>query len=320
VLGRRTARPVHDPWRYQDVVLEDERTAGGTVARTATVFLTGRECPWRCVMCDLWRFTTEADTPRGAIPAQIEAARRSFASDSVTHLKLYNADSFFDPRAVPEDDYDDIAAALTGLEQVIVESHPTLIGPRMDRFLDALDRHRGPEAAPSLEVAMGLETAHPVALERLHKRMTVDDFSAAAARLAGRGVSLRVFLLIFPPFVPNGEQDRWLRHSLDVAYFSGASVVSLVPTRPGNGALEALAEQGLFRPPRLADVERSTQVAHVHAAGCGRLFVDLWDLDRFADCTHCYSARRARLHTMNLEQRILPLPYCGQCTSTQTSQ
>ena len=39
-----------------------------------TIFLAGRECPWRCVMCDLWRETTEADTPPGAIPHQIEAA------------------------------------------------------------------------------------------------------------------------------------------------------------------------------------------------------------------------------------------------------
>ncbi len=45
-------------------------------------------------------------------------------------MKLYNAGSFFDPRAVPESDYDDIAAQLVGLERVIVESHPALIGAR----------------------------------------------------------------------------------------------------------------------------------------------------------------------------------------------
>src|ERR1700750_64874 len=70
VLDRRRARAEHDPWRYQDVLVEEERAADGHPARTATVFLTGRECPWRCVMCDLLRYTTEADTPAGANPPQ----------------------------------------------------------------------------------------------------------------------------------------------------------------------------------------------------------------------------------------------------------
>src|SRR6185503_8992835 len=114
VLERRGPRPLHDAWRYQDLIVEDERTADGPIARVATVFLTGRECPWRCAMCDLWRYTTPADTPAGAIPAQIAAARRALETQPapVTQIKLYNAGSFFDPRAVPEADYHDVAAQL----------------------------------------------------------------------------------------------------------------------------------------------------------------------------------------------------------------
>ena len=104
VLERRGPRPVHDPWRHQGLIVEDERSAEGGRARIATVLLTGRECPWRCAMCDLWTFTTEADTPAGAIPAQVGAARSTLreATVPVTGMKLYNAGSFFDPRAVPE--------------------------------------------------------------------------------------------------------------------------------------------------------------------------------------------------------------------------
>ncbi len=70
----------------------------------------------------------------------------------ITRVKLYNASNFFDPRAVPASDYGDIAAAISDerghdepdgredvVEQVIVESHPSLIGERVERFLDALD-------------------------------------------------------------------------------------------------------------------------------------------------------------------------------------
>lgn len=312
VLDRRGTRQAHDPFRHQGVIVEDERGHDGRRARVATVLLTGRECPWRCTMCDLWRFTTVSDTPPGAIPAQIAAARASIASDAhpATVIKLYNAGSFFDPRAVPETDYDAVAAVLTGLEQVIVESHPALVGARVDRFIAALERYGDPAGAPQLEVAMGLETAHPEALDRLNKRFALDDFARASRALADRGVALRVFLLISPPFVPLNEQDAWLRTSIDAAFECGAAVVSLVPTRPGNGALDALADAGLFRTPDLDDIERSFALALEHARGRGRVFVDLWDIERFGACRTCLRARRERLHTMNLEQRSLPPVPC----------
>lgn len=275
----------------------------------ATVLLTGRECPWRCAMCDLWTYTTVSDTPPGAIPAQVAAARSAVRDEPipVTGMKLYNAGSFFDPRAVPEVDYDGVAEALTGLSHVIVESHPALVGPRVDLWLAALDRHRGPgELSAQLEVAMGLETAHPVALDRLNKRFTLERFAQAARALDDRGVALRVFLLVSPPFVPSHEQDAWLLRSVDAAFSFGASVVSLVPTRPGNGAIDALAAAGWFRAPDLEDIERSFALVLRHARGRGRVFIDTWDLERFAHCPHCTARRRGRLQAMNLEQLVLP--------------
>jgi hypothetical protein len=311
VLERRSPRPSHDPWRAQGLIVEDERSADGAIDRLATVFLTGRECPWRCTMCDLWKHTTVGDTPAGAIATQISAARTHLRerAEPIAGMKLYNAGSFFDPRAVPPADYDEIAAALTGLSRIVIESHPALIGPRVDRLLSALDgADRGQRA--TLEVAMGLETAHPAALDALNKRFTLDGFAAAAEALRKRDVALRVFLLISPPFIPADEQDEWLLHSLDAAFACEASVVSLVPTRAGNGTMEALAEAGMFRPPGVDDIERSFALALAHAAGRGRVFVDLWDLDRFAHCDCCLAGRYARLEAMNRQQAVLPPRIC----------
>jgi hypothetical protein len=237
---------------------------------------------------------------------------------------------------VPESDYDAIASGLSGLDLVVVESHPSLIGPRVDRFLEALDRagpalrplilslskdersgraSEGPadHAAVQLEVAMGLETVHPDALARLHKHMTVEQFADAASRLGRSGVSVRAFLLIAPPFVAPDEQDAWLLRSIDVAVGCGVSVVTLIPTRTGNGAMEALSAEGAFRPPRLDDIERSAELALARIRGHERIFVDVWDLEPFAACAACFTARRDRLHAMNLEQRVLPSIECGDC-------
>jgi hypothetical protein len=303
VLERRGQRTAHDPWQYQGLIVEDERAPGGTIDRVATVLVTGRECPWRCAMCDLWQYTTITDTPSGAVAAQVAKARASLreATPPVTAMKLYNAGSFFDPRAVPDDDYDAVAGALRGLDRVVVESHPALVGPRLDRFLTAL----GPapaNGAPRLEVAMGLETAHPAALDLLNKHFTLDDFRAASRTLEARGVALRVFLLISPPFVAPDEQDDWLLRSLDAAFDCGAAIVSLVPTRGGNGTVEALAASGAFLAPTLDTIERSLTLALHHARGRGLVFADLWDLDRFSASGACPADVRDRLARMNLTQ------------------
>jgi hypothetical protein len=277
VIDLRGARPAHDPWRYQDLLIEDEPTERGDVARVGTIFLTGRECPWRCAMCDLWRFTTRGDTPAGAIPAQILAARGFWRTrgEVITRLKLYNASNFFDPRAVPASDYGLIGARVSGLDQIIVESHPSLVGDRVARLLEALD-------GPALEVAMGLETVHPAALDALNKRMTTDDFANAANTLRRLGVSLRVFVLIAPPFVPREEQDEWLLASVAFAEECGASVISLIPTRPGNGTMEALTAQKLFVEPTREDVERSfalvvsSRQSPVSSQSSVRILLDAW--------------------------------------------
>ncbi len=237
-----------------------------------------------------------------AEPAQVRRIR---------HLKLYNAGSFFDDRAVPPDDDAAIARAVAGMSRLTVESHPRLVGDRTWRFRDRL--------APALEVAMGLETAHPEALARLNKGCTLDDFAAAARALAAHGVSLRVFLLVHPPFVPHEERTPWLLRSIDAAIDAGASVIALIPTRGDppdvgrGGAMAALAAEGLFAPPSLATLEDAAAQAIRHAAGRARILADLWDLSAFATCPACLDARRARLLRLNLEQRVPDPMACGAC-------
>lgn len=322
ILERRPMRHRHDPWHSHGVTVEQEPEPSGDLADVVTVFLTGCECPWRCAMCDLWKYTTEQDTPAGAIPHQIRAALgspmasgaggASGADGQPRHIKLYNAGSFFDPRAVPPSDYRAIASALLGFSRVVVESHPALVGPRVDQWLGALDAAGGP---PALEVAMGLETAHPEALERLNKRMTLDQFRHAAGELQRRGVALRAFLLVSPPFVPAAEQGDWLRRSVDVAFDCGATAVSLIPMRPGNGTMEALAAEGAFEPPTLDVFEDAMDAALTRVRG--RVFGDLWELERLASCDTCFNARRARLSAMNLTQRCVPRVSCPACSPVE---
>ncbi|HNC98880.1 MAG TPA: radical SAM protein, partial [Myxococcota bacterium] len=254
--------------------------------------------------------------PAGMIPQQIDFAfqrLRTPGSLPPRHLKLYNSGSFFDPKAIPSEDYPAIASRVASFERVIVECHPSLIGPRVaafDRLLRGEDAS-SLDSAARLEGALGLETAHPEALRSLNKGLTVPGFQRACAVLQELGVAIRVFLLVHPPFVPKEEQRGWLERSLLTALEAGASVVSLIPLRLGNGALDELAEVGLAAEPSLSALEDALDFGVGQQRA--RVFADLWDLDRFSTCAACLPARRTRLEEMNRGQRVLPRVSCSTC-------
>jgi uncharacterized Fe-S cluster-containing MiaB family protein len=433
ILARRGARNLLDPLKPYAFLAEIERAGTGEVVSVATIFLTNRECPWHCLMCDLWRNSLVESVPDGAIPAQIDYALAELAKQhsaglqpassnvnaaadsdrtrrteeeasalgsplsspgvglpsmmrALRQIKLYNSGSFFDPRAIPPEDYPAIADRLREFERVIVECHPALVGEAALEFRNLLEatevrqtgrphdqpasgismniplspslspapsggegwgegvrswsqcmreaewrlsRSRrfgvpalaGPDRleeghqtsghAQKLEVAMGLETAHPKVLQKLNKGMSLDQFRRAAEFLRAHEIALRVFVLVKPPFLGETEALRWALRSIDFAFDCGATVVSLIPTRFGNGALESLAERGEFSPPKLSTLEAALD----YGIGLerGRVFADLWDLERFSDCAACFGQRRARLREVNLHQVVRVPVECEQC-------
>ncbi len=304
ILLQRGARAPVDPTQPYAFHVEQECFADGTVGDVATIFLTNRECPWRCVMCDLWRNTLTEPVRPGHIPRQIAYALERLPV--ARQVKLYNSGSFFDRGAIPEEDYPEIAALLQGFERVIVECHPALVGESCLRFRDRMEGE--------LEVAMGLETAHPHVLAKLNKRLTLEQYAQAAAKLWDGEVALRSFVLLQPPFMTPEEAVPWACRSIDFAQDCGADVVALIPTRGGNGAMETLTQAGSFVAPGVRAMEQSLQ----YGLNCkrGRVFMDLWDFEKVACCPACRNARRARLQRMNLSQHVELPVRCAQCAHT----
>jgi radical SAM enzyme (TIGR01210 family) len=311
--------PLHraalDPWSAYGASWEEEPDAAGVPVPTAVVLLTNRQCPFACVMCDLWTHTLEEPVPPGAIPRQIHDALASLPP--ARQVKLYNAGSFFDPAAIPPDDDEVIARLLAGYERVIVEAHPAfLAGPYGERCLQLRDRIDG-----RLEVAIGLETANEAALARLNKHMTIESFARAADFLARHRIDLRVFVLLKPPLLSDDEGVEWANRSIDVAISCGAAVCSVIPTRGGHAPLHQHDSQ--FSEPTLPSLERVLDRAlsgravgeRSEGAAVGspdptcRVFADLWDAGRFADCD-CSAARIERLRAMNRTQRVAPAVSC----------
>ena len=256
----------------------------------AVMFLTGAECPFTCLHCDLWRYTLDAATPPGGLPAQIDAALAGLppvASLRRPAAKLYNASNWADPRAVPDGDLPAIADRLRGFERAVVENHPRLTRP--GRAGDRLRRFRDLSAAVGceLEVALGLEAGDPSVLANLNKSATTGDFAAAADWLLGEHMAVRAFVLLRPPGVRFGSSEEAVAPAVEGVRFAfdcGAGVATVVPQRAGNGAVDALAAAGEWVPPTADELFAVQDAVLPLAASMSRIaLVDAWDAGPAAD-------------------------------------
>lgn len=301
IVSRRGIKNPVDPQKPYGWLVEKERTISGSIEDTGIIFLTNRECPFHCLMCDLWKNTTDESVPAGAIPNQIKWALEQMPD--VKHLKLYNSGSFFDERAIPEEDYREIASLLKNLKTVIVECHPRLINEKCLNFKDLL--------TPELHIAMGLETIHPDILRNLNKQMSLDDFRNSVSFLTNHNISSRAFILLRPPLLSESEGIYWAERSIDFAFNTGVECCTIIPVRAGNGAMELLMEKGDFN---VADIHSlETVVEYGIGLKAGRVFADVWNLDLFSTCKKCTGQRTDRIVKMNLSQKIdLPVE-CEYC-------
>jgi hypothetical protein len=127
-------------------------------------------------------------------------------------------------------------------------------------------------------------------------------------------IAMRAFVLVGLPWLPEAESLDWACRSTHFAFACGASAVSLIPTRAGNGALDALSASGDFAEPGLESLESALDFGI--QLGRGRVFADLWDLERFSRCAACFPARAARLAETNLRQAVRPRVACADCRSS----
>ncbi len=300
IVAARGARAPLDPTRPYATLVEREHSSAGEIEDVAAIFLTNKECPFRCVFCDLWQKTLPDRVAEGLVAGQVEWALANLPGTSC--VKLYNAGSFFDPQAIPSGDLPRIAELLAGKRSAIVECHPRFVDDRCISFAKAI-------APVKLEIAMGLETVDPEVLPRIKGSMTLDDFEIAARFLMDNGIDIRAFILLGPPGHLGGERIDWAQRSIDYAFSLGVECCVVIPVRPGNGIVEALEAKSLYSRTNLAELQ--SVVEYGIRSGRGRVFADLWDVENIAGCPRCSAARVAALEEMNLTQRPSASPDCS---------
>ncbi len=292
-----------DPYTAHGSLIEGERRPDGKTERALTVFLAGTECPFTCSFCDLWQWTIDGPALPGSLTRQLETVLQALDPPVPDRLKVYNASNFFDQRAVPPEDLLGIATQAAPFAAVTVESHARTIGPRT---LDFARRIPG-----RLEVAAGLETVHPDAAAHLNKRLDLAQFDWAARFLSDNDIDLRVFVLLGAPYVSAAESVEWTVRTVEYAADRGASVVSIIPVRGGNGEMERLQALGAFTPPTLSQLESALDRCLELAPTV--VTADLWDVARLRACAHCSSERIERLRRLNVTGRSELRIACTVC-------
>ena len=304
IRSLRAPKPRVDPYRAHGSLIEEERRPDGQIERALTVFLAGAECPFTCTFCDLWRWTIDGPTPSGALTTQLDGVLKALAGPIPDRLKLYNASNFFDQRAVPTEDLVGIGALSAPFAAVTVESHANTIGPKTIAFAR--------EIPGRLEVAVGLETIHPVAAAQLNKRLDLARFDWAARFLAENGIDLRVFVLLGAPHVPDKESVAWTVRTVEYAVERGASVVSIIPVRGGNGEMERLRALGHFTLSTVSQLEETLDLCLQFTGAV--VTADLWDVERLAACEHCRARRVERMRRLNATASAESPIACGNCS------
>lgn len=292
-----------DPFIPYHFLHEEEPGLSGTIETVNTIFLTGKECAFKCLMCDLWKNTLDEAAPIGAIVKQIDYALERLPQADV--IKLYNSGNFFDTKAIAPEEYSAIVNRIAGYKRVVVENHPKLCNQLCVEFSEMLDA--------KLEVAMGLETIHPDVLPKLNKQLTPEDFKRATEFLNQHDIDVRAFILLNAPYLIDPEESiAWTLRSIQFAFECGVARCAVIPVRPGNGVMDILWKENNYRPPTLSMLEEVFEKALL--LNQGQVFVDTWDIRFLSDCPLCFEARKERLVKMNLAQSILPPIECS-CNS-----
>ena len=273
ILQLRGQRAPVDPSSAPAIVTEIEADSNGVPKQATTVFLIGKECPFRCLMCDLWKNTVSTPPPPGSLVSQVEAILPQITHREI--IKLYNASNFFDPQAVPPAERTELGRLVKDFELVVVENHPKLVSGTVVDFAAKLEGR--------LQVAMGLETADATILAWLNKQMSIADYEFACGFLLEHQISVRTFLLLPAPGV---EAEKMVEHTLASVHRAlqcGSEVKSLIPLRAGNGVMDWLVEQGHVRLPDINVVVETFRAAlQIPRHKDQRVFLDLWNLDTLA--------------------------------------
>jgi radical SAM enzyme (TIGR01210 family) len=244
------------------------RGADGTIyGRKKAILMSGGCSVPTCTMCPFTNYNNfglHGANGEGLREQVVTLLRRTDDEPDYNMLALYNDGSFFARREVSADVQLDVArrVAATGVRRLVVESLPQfLTAETLAPFVEAL-------GDVQLEVGIGLQSANRLVRETLvNTRITRGSFEDAVALMRAHNVISKVYLMIKPPFLTDGEAITDVISSTEYVASLGVDGVTLCPTRLApNTVAWWLYQRGHYRAPNLWTVVDAIRGAHAKAA------------------------------------------------------
>lgn len=198
-----------------------------------------------CSMCGYNIESNPNVTPKD-IERQFESGVNKL--EEIEFLKIYTSGSFLDECEMPIECTETILRTCADRDwRLLFESRPEYVVP--SRIDQALGIHE------KLEVAVGLESSNDNVLNySINKGLTVSDYERAASVLQERGLPLRTYVLLKPPFLTEAEA---VADAVSTTKFASrrSYAVSLNPVNVQKGTVvERLWRDWSYRPPWLWSV------------------------------------------------------------------
>jgi radical SAM enzyme (TIGR01210 family) len=219
---------------------EDDLLQGNKVRAMVVIFRT-TGCWWSrkagCLMCG-YNQVSDSNITVDDLRAQLQGALARYEGEKL--VKIYTSGSFLDDREVPPEVREEIFESFAASERVLFESRPEFV---TDESLQALPKGKA-------QVALGFESANDeVLLRSVRKGFKTADYEKAARCLMDKGVPLRTYLLLKPPYLTERQaMDDTIRSIRFAAPFSES--VSINPLNvQRDTVVESLFRRGDFRPP-----------------------------------------------------------------------
>jgi len=245
VVESPTMRPesLKDKDRPEAIWKEEDIVDGQRVKALVVIFRT-IGCWWSrkkgCLMCGYNQAASGSGIGEEQLLKQLEIAKSKLQGEEM--VKIYTSGSFLDEREIPLVVRERILQEFSTCKRILFESRPEFV---TEESLSTLP-------ADKVEIALGLESANDLVLRKcINKGFDASDYERAAALIKGKGMRVRTYLLLKPPYLTERQAMTDTLSSIDFA-FRFSDSISINPVNVQRDTLvESLFRRGDYRPPWL---------------------------------------------------------------------
>ena len=246
-IRRRQKIKFNPPDRPTAVWTGKDLLEGKPITALTVIFQTSG-CRWNnCTMCGYVYDSAQKPPSHDELMKQFGNAM-SRCKDEEFILKIFTSGSFLDDGEIDAETRNEmlsLLAADTRVKKVIAETRPEYVTPEtVSESIASLGKR--------FEVAIGLETSNDVIRKDcINKGFTFSDFARAGEVAKRAGATVKAYLMLKPPFLPEGIALNDMIQSInDAAPYAGTISVNLCNVQKGT-LVDEMFERGDYRPPWL---------------------------------------------------------------------